>query len=555
MKRYFLALVCAIFTTIANAQAPITVTSGTISRTTPLIGLNSNGHLSPNCPASSGNLGANWTQNAFIDSVAYIYPEVLRYPGGTVGNHWDWNTGWYLPTYGPPCTALTVRVDEFSAGLTASNAEGLYVMNMETSNAHYQTDGIRHAMNIGINPKYIELGNEHNLVNGVFSAQLMTESVYATTAKQYYDSIISVLPTAKIAIVGGKNANWTNWPTTTLGVFNNFDAVTWHPYPNANNTDLAFHLNRALAVPFGPLSLTGSLANMYSFGNFNSPSLASKEIWVTEYNLNELANASVPTIATTWSHFLYVNAMHDYFLKNPKITMIINHAAASIDSIHASIRVDNQSLTANAVAMKLLLDVSRGSLNCTDMNFSGSSSMTYSTSTIPKLTGWIFDSPSEKNGFICNYSKDTFKVSLSSIFSTTMQYTQFSADTSAQIHGLHSLTQVSGTSSDSILIAPFSFTQIFTNLTTGIKYYSVEKEAINIYPNPFTSTTTLQTDNVFKDATLIVYNLQGQQVKQIKNISGKTITLHRDYLPMGLYFIHLTQDNKTITTDKLIITD
>jgi hypothetical protein len=26
-------------------------------------------------------------------------------------------------------------------------------------------------------------------------------------------------------------------------------------------------------------------------------------------------------------------------------------------------------------------------------------------------------------------------------------------------------------------------------------------------------------------------------------------------LPMGLYFIHLTQDNKTIITDKLIITD
>lgn len=539
---------------VGNAQTPISVTSGTITRTTPLIGLNSNGHLSPNCPASSGNLGANWTQSSFIDSVAYIYPEVLRYPGGTVGNHWDWNTGWYLPTYGPPCTALTVRVDEFSAGLTASNAEGLYVMNMETSNAHYQTDGIRHAMNIGINPKYIELGNEHNLVNGVFSAQLMTESVYATTAKQYYDSIISVLPTAKIAIVGGNNANWTNWPTTTLGVFNNFDAVTWHPYPNANNTDLAFHLNRALAVPFGPLSLTGSLANMYNFGNFNSPSLASKEIWVTEYNLNELANASVPTIATTWSHFLYVNAMHDYFLKNPKITMIINHAAASIDSIHASIRVDNQSLTANAVAMKLLLDVSRGSLICTDMNFSGSSSMTYSTSTIPKLTGWIFDSPSEKNGFICNYSKDTFKVSLSSIFSTTMQYTQFSADTSAQIHGLYSLTQVSGTSSDSILIAPFSFTQIFTNLPTGIIDYSVDKKAINIYPNPFTDFTTITIDSELKNVNITLINSYGQVVKKLNNVNGNKIVLTRDNLSNGVYVLNISDHESTqILTKKIVI--
>jgi parallel beta-helix repeat protein len=90
--------------------------------------------------------------------------------------------------------------------------------------------------------------------------------------------------------------------------------------------------------------------------------------------------------------------------------------------------------------------------------------------------------------------------------------------------------------------------------TTGIDENNTEKDVF-IFPNPFSSTTTVQTDNVFKDATLIVYNLHGQQVKQIKNISGQTVTLKRDNLPMGLYFIHLTQDNKTITTDKLIITD
>lgn len=90
--------------------------------------------------------------------------------------------------------------------------------------------------------------------------------------------------------------------------------------------------------------------------------------------------------------------------------------------------------------------------------------------------------------------------------------------------------------------------------TTGIDENNTEKDVF-IFPNPFSSTTTVQTDNVFKDATLIVYNLHGQQVKQIKNISGQTVTLHRDNLPMGLYFIHLTQDNKTITTGKLIITD
>ena len=75
----------------------------------------------------------------------------------------------------------------------------------------------------------------------------------------------------------------------------------------------------------------------------------------------------------------------------------------------------------------------------------------------------------------------------------------------------------------------------------------------SIFPNPFSSTTTLRTDKNFKDATLIVYNLFGQEVKEMKNISGQSITLQRDNLPSGLYFIRLMQDNKIIATDKLVV--
>ncbi|HXB39926.1 MAG TPA: T9SS type A sorting domain-containing protein [Bacteroidia bacterium] len=78
---------------------------------------------------------------------------------------------------------------------------------------------------------------------------------------------------------------------------------------------------------------------------------------------------------------------------------------------------------------------------------------------------------------------------------------------------------------------------------------------LNIFPNPFFMQTTLQTDKVFKNASLTICNLQGQTVKQINNLSGHTIILHRDNLPIGLYFVRLTQDGKTFSFDKLIITD
>ena len=84
---------------------------------------------------------------------------------------------------------------------------------------------------------------------------------------------------------------------------------------------------------------------------------------------------------------------------------------------------------------------------------------------------------------------------------------------------------------------------------------ATENDFIKIYPNPFFTQTVLQADNPLKNATLTVYDCIGQSVKQINNISGKTVTLFRDNLPSGLYFVRLTEDNNILTVKKLVITD
>lgn len=78
---------------------------------------------------------------------------------------------------------------------------------------------------------------------------------------------------------------------------------------------------------------------------------------------------------------------------------------------------------------------------------------------------------------------------------------------------------------------------------------------ISASPNPFSMQTTLKTDGFFKNATLTVYNIYGELVKQIDNLSEHAIIFRRDDLPGGLYFIRLIQDGNLIATDKLIITD
>lgn len=94
----------------------------------------------------------------------------------------------------------------------------------------------------------------------------------------------------------------------------------------------------------------------------------------------------------------------------------------------------------------------------------------------------------------------------------------------------------------------------FCTFLTEIENIKVTEKLL-ISPNPFTFQTTLKTDNYLQNATLTLYNSLGQQVRQIPNISGMTFNLKRESLPIGLYFLKLSQDNKTITTDKLIISN
>jgi alpha-tubulin suppressor-like RCC1 family protein len=82
-----------------------------------------------------------------------------------------------------------------------------------------------------------------------------------------------------------------------------------------------------------------------------------------------------------------------------------------------------------------------------------------------------------------------------------------------------------------------------------------EQPYISASPNPFTSTTTLISCKLFDNATLTVFNSNGQQVKQITNLSGQKIILNRDNLSCGLYYVRLTQKNKAIATGKVLIVD
>lgn len=96
--------------------------------------------------------------------------------------------------------------------------------------------------------------------------------------------------------------------------------------------------------------------------------------------------------------------------------------------------------------------------------------------------------------------------------------------------------------------------KIFVDLCTSVQTIS-DNKSITVFPNPLSTQTTFHADQVLINALLTVYNSFGQTVVQTDNLSGQLIVFHRDNLPSGLYFIRMTEGNKTIFADKLVIAD
>ncbi|WP_298223504.1 T9SS type A sorting domain-containing protein [Flavobacterium sp.] len=81
----------------------------------------------------------------------------------------------------------------------------------------------------------------------------------------------------------------------------------------------------------------------------------------------------------------------------------------------------------------------------------------------------------------------------------------------------------------------------------------VSAAAIAFSPNPLISELTISSESSLQNATFKLYNIQGQLVREINNLSGNSITVNRENLSSGLYFVQLFENNKLIKDTKLLV--
>ncbi len=89
--------------------------------------------------------------------------------------------------------------------------------------------------------------------------------------------------------------------------------------------------------------------------------------------------------------------------------------------------------------------------------------------------------------------------------------------------------------------------------TTEIHEHIPNEIALNIYPNPSKSETTIQSNIYLTNATLVIFNSVGERITQKSNISGNTINLKLDNFKPGIYFIHINEGNNVSIKNRMVV--
>jgi hypothetical protein len=315
--------------------------------------------------ANTIKLGQSWN-DIFLNDEAKtrlqdLNARVLRYPGGTLGNYWDWRKGWFLSSHDfpdgillpekfdpeipmiPPGSqdpAFDDKLETFLKCLSRSYAKPMWQMNVLTSDFNYQLAILYASKVAGVKSEYVELGNEFYLGDSDYRLVFSNVDHYAEKAMEWSSRIKSIPPfsTTTIAALGaesdtesdpGRRRLWLGRLLENLNGNSDIDAITLHPYVGAK-----FNINSQLnnqPCPNNPtlpeIAVRRAFANIIQeskdFVNDEVAQIANagKETWITEFNLFDTRHA----VHGTWFHGLFTSSMLLTYLEGSNITKIMPH--------------------------------------------------------------------------------------------------------------------------------------------------------------------------------------------------------------------------------------
>lgn len=88
----------------------------------------------------------------------------------------------------------------------------------------------------------------------------------------------------------------------------------------------------------------------------------------------------------------------------------------------------------------------------------------------------------------------------------------------------------------------------------GINEITPATNSAVVMPNPFSDEATLSLKNAqITNGKMEIYDVLGNKVRQVENLSGSNFIISREGLPTGIYFYTLSEENALIATGKISV--
>ena len=197
-----------------------------------------------NIENSYSNPVPSWTDPRLQRVIKKVGIQTLRFPGGDVGNYWDWQNGTVYPL--GKASKTQDSLGALSELARATGTYPIYNLNVMTLNNAVlnraglpqaianQLNLLRAARGLNLPVQDLELGNEFFWSSPDHDKAFPTASDYASLMNDWTASLKHEFPNGRIAAVGSipysGDARTRNWNSAVIGKIRGVDAITLHRY-------------------------------------------------------------------------------------------------------------------------------------------------------------------------------------------------------------------------------------------------------------------------------------------------------------------------------------
>lgn len=283
-----------------------------------------------NIENSYSNPVPSWTDPKLQRVIERVGIQTVRFPGGDVGNYWDWRPGTVYPIGKASKTQDSLTA---LSGLThGTRTFPLYNLNVMTlNNAVVHKPGLLQAIEnqlqmlqaahgLGLPVQDLELGNEFFWSSPDHNQAFPKASDYASLMNEWTASLKREFPSARIAAVGSipysGDGRTKDWNAAVIGKIRGVDAITLHRYDSIIDGSV-----------WNGTSPDAVLSNVFTdWSKIVSAELkpieqARLRVWITEFGgLKDCTSKAQWT--GTWLEGLYQAQMAIQFLSSPSIDQV-----------------------------------------------------------------------------------------------------------------------------------------------------------------------------------------------------------------------------------------